>query len=96
MRAIALAYERQVDPAPEVVATGRGVIAERILELARAEGIPIEKDSDLIACLEPLDVGDEIPVEAFSAVARILAFLYELNGEIDVERKRQEGSDGTA
>lgn len=92
VRAIALGYDRGEDEAPSVLASGAGSVAERILELANEKDIPIRQDEDLIACLTPLMVGESIPVEAFEAVARILAFLYELNDEgpedIDADAQR--------
>ena len=80
-RAVALGYDREHDAAPRVVASGRGEVAERILERAAAAGVPIESDPDLAACLAQLELGDRIPAEAFQAVATLLAFLYQLNGE---------------
>ena len=46
---------------------------------AEEHGIPIERDPDLLQCLAPLDIGGEIPVDAYRAVAEILACLYEKN-----------------
>ena len=75
----ALGYDRGVDGAPHLLAKGRGEVAERILERAREFGIPVEKDPDLLQCLGSLEVGSDIPVEAYQAVAQILAFLYRQN-----------------
>lgn len=79
VRAAALGYDRGADSAPRVIAKGAGQIAENILARAAEHGIPVEKDPDLLQCLGPLSVGDEIPVEAWQAVAEILAFLYARN-----------------
>jgi flagellar biosynthesis protein len=78
-RAVALGYDRDRDRAPRVLARGSGEIAQTILERAAEHGIPVERDPDLLACLEPLQVGHEIPVAAYTAVAHILAFLYAHN-----------------
>ena len=78
-QAMALGYDRGADAAPRVLAQGKGEVAARILERAAEHGIPVEKDPDLLQCLAPLRVGEEIPVEAFQAVAQILAFLYQQN-----------------
>lgn len=67
--------------APEVVALGRGVIAERILELAREHGVPVREDRDLVELLAACEIGDQIPVEVWSAVAELLAWVYALRGE---------------
>ncbi|HWQ08279.1 MAG TPA: EscU/YscU/HrcU family type III secretion system export apparatus switch protein [Holophaga sp.] len=80
--AVALRYQPQapfLDSAPRLVAKGKGLLAERILELAREHHVPIERDPDLLAALEPLDVNRMIPPELFQAVAVMLAALYRAN-----------------
>ncbi len=79
-QAAALGYDRGNDRAPRLLARGRGEIAARILASADAHGIPVERDPDLLQCLTPLACGDQIPVEAYQAVAAVLAFLYRKNG----------------
>jgi len=61
------------------VATGKGAIAEQILQLAFAHGVKVRKDEDLIEVLAKLDVDSVIPLEAFAAVAEILAYVYRAN-----------------
>ena len=78
-KAVALKYESLKDRAPKVTAKGAGPIAERIIELARQEGIPIKEDPDLVGALAQLDFYEEIPPELYMAVAEILAFAYRLN-----------------
>lgn len=80
VRAAALGYERGRDGAPRVLARGGGDVARNILAAAERHRVPIERDPDLLQCLAPLQVGDEIPVLAYEAVARVLAFLYATNG----------------
>lgn len=79
--AVALRY-RPVDDrtAPKVVASGRGWVAERILEAAFAHGIRVREDADLAEILAAVDLDEEIPVEAFIAVAEILRYVYAANG----------------
>ena len=79
LTAAALGYDRGVDSSPRLLARGRGNVAERLLRRAREHRIPIEKDPDLLQCLDSLEIGHEIPVEAYQAVAQILAFLYRKN-----------------
>ncbi len=84
--AVALDYKRpdgRVDAkgAPRVAATGRGAVAEQILQIAFAKGIPVREDPDLAQILATLDVDSVIPVDALSAVAEILSYLYRLNGK---------------
>ena len=79
LTAAALGYDRGTEDAPRLLARGRGDVAERILARARDHDIPIEKDPDLLQCLGSLEIGQEIPVEAYAAVAQVLAFLYQKN-----------------
>jgi flagellar biosynthesis protein len=79
-KAVALSYA-QGDQAPRVVASGVGEIAKKILEVARANNIPIREDDSLVSILSKLDLGYEIPAETYRAVAEILAFLYRTDAE---------------
>ncbi|TDJ72018.1 MAG: flagellar biosynthesis protein FlhB [Planctomycetota bacterium] len=83
-QAIGLRYDAS-ESAPRVLAKGSGRIAERILEVAREAGVPIQEDPDLVEMLAASEVGDEIPVEVYGAVASLLVFLYRLNGEVGGE-----------
>ena len=78
-KAVALRYEPGKDQAPRVTAKGRGLVAERIIELAREEGVPISEDPDLVGALIQLDFDEEVPPELYKAVAEILAFAYRMN-----------------
>lgn len=89
-RAIALRYDMEKDAAPVVVAKGQGLLAERIVALARANGIHIQEDPDLTAMLAQVEVNAAIPAELYAAVAQILAFVYRLNNRMD-EVKRPPG-----
>ena len=81
-KAVALKYEQGRDSAPRLTAKGFGLTAERIIDLARSQGIPIEEDPDLVAALARLDFHEEIPPELYQAVAEILAFVYRLNQQM--------------
>ena len=81
-KAVALKYDRKKDNAPRVIAKGRGEIAEKIIEVARAHNVPMYEDKNLIQILEALDLETEIPPELYRAVAEVLAFIYRLNGRI--------------
>ena len=78
-KAVAVRYKADEDLAPRVIAKGQGHIAERILEIAREEGIHIQEDPDLVALLAKLDLNSPIPEELYKAVAEVLAFVYRLN-----------------
>ena len=77
-RAVALSYQRGTMTAPQVVAEGQGAVAERIIELAQAQGVAIREDPDLVALLAQLDVGQSIPPELYAVVAEVLAWVYRL------------------
>jgi len=81
-KAVALSYEPEAADAPRVVAKGKGALAERILEVAFAAGIKVRQDADLVEILQAVDLDSEIPVEAFRAVAEILAYVYRANGQL--------------
>ena len=78
-RALALSYDREGQGAPKVVATGRELIADKIVEAARAAGVPIKEDAALLRALDGLDLGDEIPGELYGAVAEALVWAYKLD-----------------
>jgi flagellar biosynthesis protein len=75
--AIALAYERELDAAPRVVAKGQGAIAEAILRVAQENGVPIKEDAALASLLAAAELDREIPVEAYVAVAQVLSYIYQ-------------------
>ena len=77
-RAAALSYG-QGDDAPKVVASGRGHVAERILEIARESGVPVREDPMLAQALETLELGREIPADLYQAVAAALVWAYRLD-----------------
>jgi flagellar biosynthesis protein len=77
--AAALKYDPKKHDAPLVTAKGRGVIAEKIISLARKNGIPIKEDPGLVQILSTLDIDEQIPPVLYKAVAEILAFVYGLN-----------------
>ena len=74
--AVALAYQRERDDAPRVVAKGRDQVAEAILAVAREHGVPIRQDAPLASLLAAVELDSVIPVEAYVAVAQILSVLY--------------------
>ena len=77
--AVALKHDRASDGPPRVVATGRGAVAEQILQIAFAHGIKVREDADLVEVLAAIELESEIPIAAFAAVAEILTYLYRLN-----------------
>jgi len=86
-RAVAVALSDQ--PAagrPTIIASGYGTVAERILAIAFDAGVKVREDADLAEVLAALDIGCEIPLEAFAAVAEILSYVYRANDEARASR----------
>lgn len=77
--AAAVKYDAGKDEAPVLTAKGRGTIAEKIISLAKKNGIPIKEDPNLVQILSKLEIDEQIPPQLYKAVAEILAFVYSLN-----------------
>ena len=77
--AVALKHDRTTETLPRIVASGRGAVAEQIVAVAQAQGVRVSKDPDLAEVLIALEVGSDIPVETFAAVAEILSYIYRAN-----------------
>jgi flagellar biosynthesis protein len=78
-RAAAVKYDDEKSALPRVTAQGSGRTAERIIETALKAEVPIIEDAALVSALLMIELGDEIPVELYQAVAKILAFLYDVD-----------------
>jgi flagellar biosynthesis protein len=83
-KAAALRYDERRDTLPKVTAQGRGKTAERIIDIAVEAEVPIIEDAALVSALLMLELGDEIPVELYRTVAKILTFLYEMDKRDDL------------
>ena len=82
-KTVAVALEEQPgNTAPRITASGRGFVADQILEIAFANGVKVREDADLVQILAAVDVDSEIPTEAFAAVSEILAYVYRANGQM--------------
>ncbi|MBR1949191.1 MAG: EscU/YscU/HrcU family type III secretion system export apparatus switch protein [Alphaproteobacteria bacterium] len=79
--AVALGYDQDKNNAPVVLAKGGGDIAQKIVKIAEENGIEIRKDADLLQILKVVDINEEIPVEAFAAVAGIISYIYQKNAQ---------------
>jgi flagellar biosynthesis protein len=80
-RAAALAYEArdaQAQRAPRLVAKGQGLVADEIIERARAAGVPVHESRELVSLLMQLDLDAHIPPALYVAVAEVLAWVYRL------------------
>ncbi len=81
-KAAALQYRAGIDRAPSIVAKGNGLIAEKIIALARKHGIPIKEDRNMVEILSTMSLYEEIPTELYKAVAEILAFIHKTSGRL--------------
>lgn len=75
--AAAIAY-RDGDGAPRIVAKGRGILADTIIDKARASGVYVHESRELLALLMQIDLDSHIPPQLYIAVAELLAWLYQL------------------
>ncbi len=83
--AIALRDNTETDPSAlaEIIAAGRGAMAEKIVRLAFENNVPVREDSDLAELLAQFELDTPIPTEAVMAVAEILSYVYKLNQRAD-------------
>jgi len=87
--AVALQYGQH--PTPIISARGTGDLAQRIIEEARAQGVFIAHDPQLVALLGQLEVDQEIPRHLYAAVAVVLSWVYWLKGMKPGDEKRGAG-----
>lgn len=79
--AIALHYEKGTRDAPRVVAKGRGLLAERIVQLAEENGIIIEANPALAEALGGIELDDTIPLELYEAVAIVIGYVLQVGAK---------------
>ncbi len=73
-KAVALRYDVDKNIAPVIVASGMGHVAEKIIEIAGENKVPIYEDTSLTTILTQLELGSEIPEELYKAVVDIYVF----------------------
>ena len=76
--AVALSYEPG-EQAPKILATGKGALADKIIDAAKEADVPTYKDDKLAATLSKLEIGDMIPPELYQVVAEILLFVSDMD-----------------
>lgn len=76
-KAAALRYDKEADEAPEVMAAGKGYLAESIIEKAGKAKVPVLEDASLVELLAELNINETIPEELYQAVAEVFAFIYQ-------------------
>lgn len=78
-QAVALSYDGQ--RAPTVTAEGSGELAEKIIAVAREHGIPLFENPQLLALLQDVGLGEEIPETLYLCIAQVIAFAYKIQGK---------------
>jgi flagellar biosynthetic protein FlhB len=87
--AIALKYDDNSMGAPRVVAKGKDLLAKRIREVAAEHKVPLFSAPPLARALyRSTDIGDEIPAKLYSAVAQVLAYIFQLNDRLKPGQRR--------
>ena len=86
--AVSLKYDSRVNKSPLVTAKGTGLIADKIIALAKENNIPIKEDPDLVQLLSQVDLNREIPASLYKVVAELLSFVYRLNNEYPSKAKQ--------
>ncbi|MDX2050535.1 MAG: EscU/YscU/HrcU family type III secretion system export apparatus switch protein [Rickettsiaceae bacterium] len=81
-QAVALGYDAAQDSAPKVIANGKGLVAEQIIDMAKKHNIPIKNDKALMQLLSALEIDALIPLEAYEIVAEILYNIYKANNSV--------------
>jgi len=90
-RRLAVALRYDSEQAPRVVASGRGLIGQRIIATAEAHGVPIEHNPPLAEALSGIELETVIPPELYVAVAEILAFIVRASDESEAASRRSPG-----
>lgn len=85
-KAAALSYE-QGEAAPRVTALGRGEVAERIIQTAKENNVPVFENSGLVDTLLQLDLGEQIPPELYGIVAEVLVFVANIDRQKGLENE---------
>jgi len=79
--AAALKYDPVGHDAPELIAAGRGLIADEIVRLAKEHGIPLHEDAQLVEALSRLELTESIPRELYAVVAEVLAYVFRVDAQ---------------
>lgn len=77
-KAVALSYNAN-ENAPRILAAGKGYVAEKILNTAKTNKVPVHEDETLANQLINVQIGDYIPVELYEAVSKILVFVSDMD-----------------
>lgn len=86
-KAVALRYDKDQSNAPKIVATGKGLVAENVIEKAKENNVPILEDESLVEILAELNINETIPEELYQAVAEVFAFVYKADQAIENKKR---------
>lgn len=79
--AAALKYDPVGHDAPQLVASGQGLMAEEIIRLAKEHNVPLHEDAQLVEALSRLELTESIPRELYAVVAEVLAYVFRVDAE---------------
>ena len=85
--AVALSYNPNSNSAPNIVAKGKGKIAENIVKKAKEHDIPIQEDPSLVEILGQLNIDESIPEELYKAVSEVFAYIYQIDRNHGLKKK---------
>ena len=77
-KAVALQYDKEKNQAPVVGAKGEGKTAQKIIQIAKENGVPLKKDEDLVELLSKIELNKEVPPQMYKAIAEVFSFIYSI------------------
>lgn len=89
-KAVALRYDENKEAAPVIVASGLGYVAEKIVEIANDNEIPVYEDNSLATVLTQLELGTEIPEELYQAIVDIYVYFLKFSPCMEKEEEEKE------
>ena len=89
-KAVALRYDENKEAAPVIVASGLGYVAEKIVEIANDNEIPVYEDNSLATVLTQLELGTEIPEELYQAIVDIYVYFLKFSPSMEKEEEEKE------
>lgn len=81
-KAVALKYNADTDKAPVIIASGSGDVANRIIDIAEQNGIPVYRDDSAASLMCMLEVGNSIPPELYEVIAAIYCQLLKTSEDL--------------
>ena len=86
--AVAIKYSPYKDSAPKIIASGKGIVADNIIQKADQSNVPIHHDSSLAHALTELQIGQDIPPEVYEVVAQILLFVAHIDEKLGMNDEK--------